>query len=210
MTKKTLSLFIIIITYINSFAQEKVNPPHKFGIDFVVNGGIGYAEIENDNEPNYNLNVNTTQLLIDLKIWKDYGIATGARYNKLTGNGYNSKGHFYQTKTLIQIPILLSLRKEIAKNIHFKAYIGPYMQTAAEDSFRYLNSIDEDVYSKWTVGMDLGIGISYKISEILNFGFYISGQQDFNKIESDNTALIRDKQKIKTLNTFGIIAHFEL
>lgn len=99
----------IIFSYFNISAQEE----NKSKISIIVNGGIGYEIVENDSEPNYNLNSNSGELLINYNFSENFGIETGIGLNQLTGNGFNSVGEFYHERNFIKILLLLTLNGEI-------------------------------------------------------------------------------------------------
>ena len=77
-------LFICVLSLNLIKAQDKKES--KFNI--IASGGIGYGIVENDNEPNYNLNSNNGDILLNYRINQKFGIASGIGMNELTGNGF--------------------------------------------------------------------------------------------------------------------------
>ena len=75
-------LFICFLTISLIQAQEKKES--KFNI--IAYGGIGYAIVKNDNEPNYNLNSNSGDILLNYRINQKFGIASGVGLIELSGN----------------------------------------------------------------------------------------------------------------------------
>jgi opacity protein-like surface antigen len=196
----------IIFSYLNISAQEE----NKSKFSIIGNGGIGYGIVENDSEPNYNLNSNSGELLINYNFSQNFGIATGIGFNELTGNGFNSVGEFYHERNFIKIPLLLTLNGEFTEKIEFFTNIGFYTQNIITDNYRYLTSTAENSFDGWNFGSQIGIGILFDFMDKMKFGFAFNSQSDFSKFKSSNSSGIVDKQKIKNLNTIGIILKFEL
>jgi opacity protein-like surface antigen len=206
MKKKLLILITIIFSYLNISAQE-VNKS-KFSI--IGNGGIGYGIVENDSEPSYNLNSNSGELLINYNLSENFGIATGIGLNQLTGNGFNSVGEFYHERNFIKIPLLFTLNGEITEKIEFFSNVGFYTQNIVRDNYRYLSSTSENTFEGWNFGGQIGIGILFNFVNKMKFGFAFNGQSDLSKFKSNNSTGIIDKQKMKNLNTIGLILKFDL
>ena len=71
-------------------------------------------------------------------------------------------------------------------------------------------STSENYFEGWNFGVQIGIGILFDFMDKMKFGFAFNGQSDFSKFKSSNSSRIVDKQKMKNLNTIGIILKFEL
>jgi len=199
-------LFIFFLTFNLIQAQEeKVS---KFNI--IAYGGIGYGIVENDNEPNYNLNTNNAELLLNYKISQAFGIATGIGFNELSGNGFNSVGNFYQERTLIKIPLLLTMNSKMSENFTLFGNFGFYGQNIIKDEYRYIDNIQKDNYDGWNFGAQLGLGFVFKMFDNFSAGINYTGQSDFSKFESNDNQGINDKQKMKNLNSLGVILMIEL
>ncbi|MDQ7918145.1 hypothetical protein RBU60_11200 [Mesonia sp. MT50] len=92
--KKLNFILAGILLFSISFVQaQEENQTSKFSI--YAYGGIGYTQVKNDNEPDYDLNVNTGEVLLNYKAWDKIGLATGIGYSVLSGSGFNSNGNFY-------------------------------------------------------------------------------------------------------------------
>ena len=173
-------------------------------------GGIGYGIVENDIEANYNVNANVAELVLNYKISDKIGVATGAGYSLLSGNGFNFAGNFYHERLMVKIPLLFTYNCLIAEKFKFIAHLGPYAQTIYKDEYSYSNFRVEDVYEGWNFGFQLGIGFLYEVKSQFSIGLNYSGQSDFTKFETNNDQVINDEQRLKNLNTVGLIFIFDI
>lgn len=207
MKTSTLLLTLGFILYVIVLQAQETNPA-KFNI--VAYGGIGYTKVINDDAPNYDLNVNTGDLLLSYNAWKTIGIATGLGYSELSGNGFNTNGNFYQERTVIKIPLLLTLNKDITEHLIMTGNFGFYGQTIVKDEFQYIDSIEKDVYEGFNFGMQLGLGIGYRFDERVGFGINFNSQSDFSSFKTSNNATFKNEQKHKNLTSIGIFATIKL
>ena len=203
-------LFICFLTFINQIqAQEKKEEKvSKFNI--IAYGGIGYAIVKNDNEPNYNLNSNSGDILLNYRINQKFGVATGIGIAELSGNGFNSLGNFYHERTTLKIPLLATLDYKISEKIKMIGNFGFYTQNITTDEYRFLNVSQKDVYEGWNFGSQLGLGFVFKLFYNFSAGVNYSGQSDFSKFKSTNNSGINDKQKLKNLNSIGVVLMVDL
>ena len=203
-------LFICFLTFINQIqAQEKKEEKvSKFNI--IAYGGIGYAIVKNDNEPNYNLNSNSGDILLNYRINQKFGVATGIGIAELSGNGFNSLGNFYHERTTLKIPLLATLDYKISEKIKMIGNFGFYTQNITTDEYRFLNVQQKDVYEGWNFGSQLGLGFVFKLFDNFSAGVNYSGQSDFSKFKSTNNSGINDKQKLKNLNSIGVVLMVDL
>ena len=207
--KKTnyILLFIFFFTF-NLIQAQDEKKESKFNL--IGYGGIGYGIVENDNEPNYNLNSNSGEILLNYNINQKFGIATGIGMNELSGNGFNSVGNFYHERTLLKIPLLFTMGSKLSENFRVFANLGFYGQNIIKDEYRFLNNTQKDVYDGWNFGAQIGIGFVFEMFDNFSAGINYNGQSDFSKFESNNNVGINDKQKMKNLNSIGIILMIEL
>ena len=203
-------LFICFLTFINQIqAQEKKEEKvSKFNI--IAYGGIGYAIVKNDNEPNYNLNSNSGDILLNYRINQKFGVATGIGIAELSGNGFNSLGNFYHERTTLKIPLLATLDYKISEKIKMIGNFGFYTQNIITDEYRFLNISQKDVYEGWNLGSQLSLGFVFKLFDNFSAGVNYSGQSDFSKFKSTNNSGINDKQKLKNLNSIGVVLMVDL
>ena len=199
-------LFICFLTISLIQAQEKKES--KFNI--IAYGGIGYAIVKNDNEPNYNLNSNSGDILLNYRINQKFGVATGIGIAELSGNGFNSLGNFYHERTMLKIPLLATMDYKISEKIKMIGNFGFYTQNITTDEYRFLNNSQKNVYEGWNFGTQLGLGFVFKMFDNFSAGINYSGQSDFSKFKTNNNLGINDKQKLKNLNSIGIILMIDL
>ncbi len=209
---KKLNVFLLLITFCSTIllqAQEETDQKKsKFSV--MAYGGIGYGIVENDIEANYNVNANVAELVLNYKISDKIGVATGAGYSLLSGNGFNFAGNFYHERLMVKIPLLFTYNCLIAEKFKFIAHLGPYAQTIYKDEYSYSNFRVEDVYEGWNFGFQLGIGFLYEVKSQFSIGLNYSGQSDFTKFETNNDQVINDEQRLKNLNTVGLIFIFDI
>ena len=171
-------------------------------------GGIGYAIVANDNQPNYNLNSNHGELLLNYNLGKNFGIATGIGFNQLTGNGFNAVGDFYHERTLLKVPLLFTINSEVSESLGVVANLGFYGQNIIKDDYTFLSETQTDVFEGWNFGAQFGLGFVFEVMEHLSAGIYYHGQADLSKFESNANGPINDQQKLESLNTVGLMVMF--
>ena len=164
-------LFICFLTISLIQAQEKKES--KFNI--IAYGGIGYAIVKNDNEPNYNLNSNSGDILLNYRINQKFGIASGVGLIELSGNGFNSLGNFYHERTMLKIPLLATMDYKISEKIKMIGNFGFYTQNITTDEYRFLNNSQKNVYEGWNFGTQLGLGFVFNMFYNLSCGLNYSG-----------------------------------
>lgn len=199
-------LFTLFLTF--SLVQAQEEKESKFNI--IVYGGIGYGIVENDNEPNYNLNSNTIEILVNYNINKKFGIATGIGLNELSGNGFNSIGNFYHERTLLKIPLLFTTGSNVTENLKLFTNFGFFGQNIINDEYRFLNETQKDIYKGWNFGAQFGFGFAFEMSDNYSIGINYNAQSDLSKFGSNNNAGINDKQKFTNLNSVGILFMIDL
>jgi len=199
-------LFTLFLTF--SLMQAQEEKESKFNI--IVYGGIGYGIVENDNEPNYNLNSNTIEILVNYNINKKFGIATGIGLNELSGNGFNSIGNFYHERTLLKIPLLFTTGSNVTENLKLFTNFGFFGQNIINDEYRFLNETQKDIYKGWNFGAQFGFGFAFEMSDNYSIGINYNAQSDLSKFGSNNNAGINDKQKFTNLNSVGILFMIDL
>lgn len=209
---KKLNVILLLTAFCcTTFMQAQEDTEQKKSKFSVMGfGGIGYGIMDNDNAPNYNVNANVADLVLNYKISKKVGIATGAGYSLLSGNGFNSAGNFYHERIMVKIPLLVVFDYDVAEKFRFLAHLGPYAQTIYKDEYTYTDFTIDDVYEGWNFGFQLGLSFVYDIKDCFSLGINYSGQSDFSNLETNNDLAINDEQRIKNLNTIGLIFIFNL
>ena len=208
-TKFTL-LIICFLTFISQIQAQEKNEEKESKFNIIAYGGIGYAIVKNNNEPSYNLNSNSGDILLNYRINQKFGVATGIGIAELSGNGFNSLGNFYHERTTLRIPLLATLDYKISEKIKMIGNFGFYTQNISTDEYRFLNISQKDVYEGWNFGSQLGLGFVFKMFDNFSAGVNYSGQSDFSKFKSNNNSGINDKQKLKNLNSIGVVLMIDL
>lgn len=180
----------------------------KYKVNVLGYGGIGYGIVSNDNQPNYNLNSNHGELLLNYSLGKNFGIATGIGVNELTGNGFNTAGDFYHERTLLKVPLLFTLNSDVTENLGIFGSVGFYGQNIIKDEYTFLSETQNDVFEGWNFGAQFGLGFLFEVMEHLSAGIYYHGQADLSKFESNANGPINDQQKLESLNTVGLMVMF--
>jgi opacity protein-like surface antigen len=189
-TKFTL-LFICFLTFISQIQAQEKNEENESKFTIIAYGGIGYAIVKNDNEPSYNLNSNSGDILLNYRINQKFGVATGIGIAELSGNGFNSLGNFYHERTTLKIPLLATLDYKISEKIKMIGNFGFYTQNMTTDEYRFMNISQKDVYEGWNFGSQLGLGFVFKMFDNFSTGINYSGQSDFSKFKSNRAKIHR-------------------
>ncbi len=204
-----MMLALTLFAVIGMQAQEDMETKtSKFNI--MAFGGIGYGIMDNDNAPNYNMNSNTGDLLLNYRVHSKFGVATGVGFNQLSGNGFNTVGNFYHERLLVRIPLLFTFDRQVADKFSIVGHFGPYAQNVFKDEYSFNAATIEDIYDGWNFGFQVGLGFVYQIEPHFGIGINYTGQSDFTKLETRNNQVFGDEQKLKNLNTFGLILQFNL
>ncbi|WP_298521009.1 hypothetical protein [uncultured Kordia sp.] len=215
---KRLSL-ITLLTLIFSFTTLHAQNDHTTDenhqsssrFSFMAYGGIGYAVVDSRWQPNYNLDANIGEFLVQYRIGKHYGISTGIGIVEMTGNGfYYTHGPFYHERANFKIPLLFSVNYKVAPKVRLLANVGPYGQVIYRDEFIFFNGGHvDDIYSGWSIGLQFGVGMSYHISSKMSLGMMFSSQGDFNRLSIDtNKNIFADPHRISRINTLGLVFTF--
>ena len=208
--KKITLLFICFLTFISQIQAQEKNEEKESKFNIIGYGGIGYAIVKNDNEPSYNLNINSGDILLIYRINQKFGVATGIGISELSGNGFNSLGNFYHERTMLKIPLLATMDYKISEKIKMISNFGFYTQNISTDEYRYLNNSQKNIYEGWNFGTQLGLGFVFKMFDNFSAGINYYGQSDFSKFKTNTNVGINDKQKLKNLNSIGIILMIDL
>lgn len=202
----------ITFLFICSLIQAQEVNSSKFNISGF--SGIGYATIENNKEPNYNLNCHQAEFLLNYKFDQTIGIATGFGYAEFTGNGFNSGGNFYQQRTTFKIPILVTVTYNFSDIYKIIGNLGIYAQGIIEDEYRFQNKTTILTFNggAWNFGLQTDLILPVSVSDNFSLGINIKNQTDFNKVGLPIPAdkPIYDYQKVHNLNSIGLIALLEL
>ncbi|WP_196886224.1 hypothetical protein [Aureivirga sp. CE67] len=218
-TKNYLLIVVLFLLTIKTNAQtDEINDTEykdsKFSISVYAN--LGYATINPDHGINYNLDVNSGEILLNYKFYKNLGFSSGIGYTYMSGNGtdqvfnYNDVSYnknFYHSRGVIKIPLNFTYEYKLNDNLNMQGRFGVYTQTIVFDEYQFVGVTLEDIYEGWNFGTGIGLDILYKTSSNSSIGLSYNGQSDFTKFESKNS---NQKQKIIGTNTFGFILRLNL
>ncbi len=202
---KISNYVLLIALFLTSNVLLAQDEEQKSKFKLITTGGIGFGIVNNDDQPDYNLNSNSAEILLNYNFNESYGIATGIGFYELTGTGFDSIGNFYHQRNFLKIPLLLTMNYGFTDKIKFTGNIGGYAQVVAKDEYRYLNNTIEDRYEGWNFGLQIGFALLFELTDKFEVGVNYSGQSDFTKLESNSNSGISDEQRMKNLNTFGLI-----
>jgi opacity protein-like surface antigen len=207
-----ITLLVLTFSFITLNAQNdydtQENPESDSRFSFMTYAGIGYAVADGKWQPNYNLDANIGEFLVQYRIGKHYGISTGIGLIELTGNGfYYTHGPFYHERASLKFPLLFSVNYKVVPKVRLLANVGPYGQIIYRDEFIFFNGGNvNDIYSGWSFGLQFGVGMSYHISSKMSLGVMFNSQGDFNRLSIDTSKKIfADPQRISRINTLGLV-----
>lgn len=203
--KKSILLGFLFSVFVLSFnhAQEDGSNFDRFNLS--LSTGIGYGQVKNENQPNYNLNANVGEALLTYHFNKNFGLSAGVGWLQLSGDGFNTNGNFYHERDLLKFPLMIRSNKYIADKFNLSISAGFYGQTIINEEFTYLTAVEEDVYGGWSFGFQGFFGFEYEVSDNWSVGINVSTQSDFTKLKTENDASFKNEQSIETLNTIGLL-----
>ncbi|QHI39139.1 hypothetical protein IMCC3317_45400 [Kordia antarctica] len=203
---KKLNTVLLIIFIFSCIQLNAQNSQSRFSV--FSYGGIGFAKVEIDNEANYNLNVNSAELLVYYRIGDRLGIATGLGFDNFSGNGFNSTGSFYHERNSLRIPLLAMYNFNVAEKVRIYGNIGLYGRNVSSEEYDAANIMTiVGTYEGWNFGLQTSIGLAYNFDENYSMGFTINNQGDFTNIDSVTTNIntgSKNQQKIKGMYTAGL------
>ncbi|MEM6686561.1 MAG: outer membrane beta-barrel protein [Bacteroidota bacterium] len=212
---KLLCIYILSCVTLSAQTDQNGQPyvddsTSKFSI--VAYGGVGYAVMDNEDQPDYNLDANTVDILVHYTIGTRWGLATGLGFNQLSGNGFDNVGtNFYHERSTLKIPLLLSGNYNISPKVRLVANIGLYAQTIIKDDFSFAGGITNgDIYEGWNFGLQSGIGMSYNFDEKISLGILFNTQGDFNRFDTADDVGITNSQRTRSVNTVGLLFTYNL
>lgn len=173
---------------------------------FLIQGGFGFGKVKNETEPNYNMNLEYFEALVNYKFSSQYGVAIGIGINEFSGNGYNSNGNFYHEREDFRIPLLFTADYEFSDKIKAVVGLGFYGKTVRSDEYRFLDTLESDIYEDWSFGFQGNFGIIFQFKSYMAFGINLNTQSDFTDIDAQTGKVISGEQRIESINALGVIA----
>lgn len=172
---------------------------------FLFHGGIGFGNIENESAPNYNLNLDYIEMLFNYRFSSKYGVATGIGINEFSGNGFNSNGNFYHEREELRIPLLATADYQFNDRIRAIVGVGFYGKTNLSDDYRFLNTLEKDIYEDWSFGFQGNFGLLFSFSPLYSFGLNFNTQADFTDVDAKEGQSISGEQRMKNVSALGVI-----
>ncbi|MGF1555649.1 hypothetical protein [Paucihalobacter sp.] len=80
--------YILLLFFMLIFNLIQAQDAKEAKFNIMAYGGIGYGIVENDNEPNYNLNSNNGGILLNYNINQKFGIATGGYFGSICATDF--------------------------------------------------------------------------------------------------------------------------
>ena len=205
---KKVVCFLIIICSVSILSLEA---QEKEGLRVSAMGfyGVGLGIVDNKNAPNYNFRTTNFDVLVDFDFGKIIGFATGIGFSSLSGNGFNSTGDFYHERSLMKIPLLMSLTYPISKDFDFYANGGLFYEQIRDDEFQYLNTTEKDIYEGSSIGAQFQVGFLINLPAKVDwegsrvgvlFGAQLSGEYD----NGSNGALF-NQQDLGDIYSFSVV-----
>ncbi|WP_088323444.1 outer membrane beta-barrel protein [Polaribacter tangerinus] len=202
--KRIPTILLVLSVFIVHAQSEKEKLKKNALIDVYIYGGIGFATIKDSATPNYNANINSSEVLINYNFSRQFGVATGIGFNQLSANGSAGNAFFHHTRNLLKIPALLTYSSVTNGSIEYFGSIGFYTQNITKDHYQYLSNTTKNNFSGWNFGTQASAGLLFHFSKNTKVGIIFNGQSDFTNF---NTTLkgSNQTQKITNLNTIGIV-----
>ena len=163
----------------------------------------------NSTQPSYNIDYFGAEFLLNYNLTQDDGISTGFAILNLSGNGFNLGGNFYHQRSLLKIPLAYIFNFDVSSHLSINMKLGAYGQTILSDEYQYSNNYQKVKSKGWVFGTEIGFGLLYKIIENYKVGINLNSQSDFSRFDIQND-VVSDKQKLKFLNSVGIILLIDL
>jgi long-subunit fatty acid transport protein len=208
---KKLFIFWLIILSPQIYAQNvslSLDNSSDSAFRIFVNGGIGFAKLDNQSEIDYNLDVDYFETIFNYKFSERFGLATGIGINELSGNAFNALGNFYQVREELRIPLLGTYDYEIAEKIKTIFFVGFYAKNIMNDEFSYIDQTQQNVFEGWGFGFQANVSFVYAFSDFMGFGLVLNSQSDFNNFETSSGSPFQDEQKIEDITSLGVSVIF--
>lgn len=200
-TKNIVILTLFVAIAFTSKAQTESTS--KFSVE--VANGFGFSVVSNEGFPT-RLATSRVQLIGSYEFSKGLEISTGASLLGLNGNGFDSKGNFNQSRGVVRIPLMLNSTKPLNEKTNLLASGGVFASRILEDTFMYVNSVEEMNPDYLLAGITARLGISYHLYANVAIGVAYSVQQEFISI----TKVDSNKDVGMGTNSFDLFLKFSL
>jgi hypothetical protein len=212
---KKLLYFYFVFTLCLDLSAQEIRSIESDSTSFrpvrlSLTSGIGFSRVENEFDPNYDLNVGFVDFILNYRFNETLGISTGLSVHSMTGNGFNQMGNFSKSRSDFKIPLLLSTNYTVTDKINVVLDLGVYARSIISDEERYLNFTLEDVYSGWGFGFQTTFSFLFDVSDLLSVGINYNSLIDFNEFETNNVNITNQKQSLGAFNALGVVVMYSL
>jgi hypothetical protein len=181
-TKKIVILMLFIAVAMPSKAQSESTS--KFSFQF--SNGFGTTVVSNEGIPT-RLVTSSVEFLGSFKLSKDFELCSGASLLGLNGNGFNSNGNYNQSRGVLRIPVLLNSIKPLNERTSLIASGGLFVNRILDDTFMYLNSIEEVNPDHVSMGIDVRLGITHYLYSNTAIGVAYRIQNEFSSWSTNSS-----------------------
>jgi hypothetical protein len=208
---KTLShLLALFLAFNIGLVSAQENDLPEFSL--AISSGIGNSTIDNKRDYDYSLFCTNGELLLTYRFHNNWGIASGIGYTTLSGNAFNSIGHFYQYRDLIRIPLLVTLIYENESKYKLIAGAGLYGYNILNAQYRFGYDIAMLDVEGWNYGFQGELTFAFEIDEKFNIGINYKQMMDLGMLDVklDNGKSLESEQRIFDIITLGLVASVKL
>ncbi len=160
---------LLVFAYSLCFNSIQAQEKDGFRFDTMIMYGLGSGVADNSNAPDYNFRTQEFNAVFNLDFGKLFGFGTGLGFSRLSGNGFNSSGDFFHSRTLLRVPVLLTMIHPITEYFEFYANGGFFWEHIRKDEFQYLNTTIEDLYEGSSIGAQFQIGLLINLPDNLDW-----------------------------------------
>ncbi len=162
-------IYLLVFTCSLSFNSIHAQEKDGFRFDTMIMYGLGSGIADNSNAPDYNFRTQEFNAVFNFDFGKLFGFGTGLGFSRLSGNGFNSSGDFFHSRTLLRLPVLLTMTHPVTEYFEFYANGGFFWEHIRKDEFQYLNTTIEDLYEGSSVGAQFQIGLLINLPDNLDW-----------------------------------------
>ena len=198
MKKQILALALLAASY-TTLAQTETK---QSKLSLIVEAKIGFAKISQEGSVNLNGSINGSDVLLSYKFGKNWDIATGLGMMVFDANSILAGNATSLKNTYIQIPLRIGNDYIIFKNketqnpnVVFTISGGFCASTLIAQEIETISGSTTNKNLGWNFGFLSQVGIKFLISDKLNLGMGLEGQNDLTKMKNNGT-----EQRIEQLN----------
>ena len=198
MKKQILALALLAASY-TTLAQTETK---QAKLSLIFDAKLGFARISQEGSVNLNGSIHGSDILLSYRFFKNWDIATGygmLEYNAnsiLAGNATSLKNTYIQIPLRIGNDYIVFKNKETQNpNVVFTISGGFCASTLIRQEIETISGSASNKNLGWNFGFISQVGIKFLISDKLNLGLGLEGQNDLTKMKNNGT-----EQRIEQLN----------